>query len=410
MKASSNAARKEGSAMHLRYLGVIAFMLSASVAFGDGCYVPERAVRKIPEIVGQRAVLSWKDGVETLVISSALDSEAQTLGWIIPVPAVPTKIEKATPGALKTLDFCIQPKITHDLSREVRATLVAVFIANLLWGTWLFKRKRFGDLLLSVFFLFIFTGLLLPALGMAGAGSVTKASSVQVGNTATVGSYAISIVRPSRPDGLDEWLTENGFAALPKVAGPIIADYISQGWNFAAVKLTRGESGANAPHPIKLAFASNQAVYPMKLTAIGGGRPGFELFVIGDDRASCDTLQEEFFDRFSKTENKEWPKPEPHFLCSGQTTICGVGHSEICSLMWDNCVLTKLVGNVDAASMTKDIHFDWKPFKSHQDHFFTQYGAGCLAVILFVIVVGGWNVLCMKDCARGTGTTYGSQN
>src|SRR5271165_4941877 len=118
--------------MRLRYLGVIAFLLSASVAFGDGCYVPERAVRKIPEIVAQRAVLSWKDGVETLVISSALDSEAQTLGWIIPVPAVPTTMEKATPGALKTLDVCIQPTITHDLSREVRAAIAIVFVGNLL--------------------------------------------------------------------------------------------------------------------------------------------------------------------------------------------------------------------------------------------------------------------------------------
>ena len=69
--------------------------------------------------------------------------------------------------------------------------------------------------------------------------------------------------------------------------------------------------------------------------------------------------------------------------------------------MWDNCVLTKLVGNVDAAGMTKDIDFAWKPFKSRQDHFFTQYGAGCVAVILFVLLVGGWNFLLMRDYAGG---------
>jgi hypothetical protein len=388
--------------MRLRYLGVIAFLLSASVALGDGCYIPERAVRKIPDIVAQHAVLSWKDGVETLVISSALDSEAQTLGWIIPVPAVPTTIEKATPGALKTLDFCIQPKITHDLSREVRATILVVFVGNLLWGTWLFKRKRFGDLLLLLFVLFILSGLLLSALGSAGAGAVTKASAVQVEKTATVGSYTISILRPSRPDGLDGWLAANGFASLPETAGQIIADYISQGWVFAAIKLTRGESGANAPHPIKLVFASKEAVYPMKLTAVAGGKPGFELFVIGDDRAACDTLEEEFCDRFSKRENKSRESDEMQWwLLSGQTTDCEVGHAAICSLMWDDCVLTKFVGSVDAASMTKDIHFTWKPFTSHQEHFFTQYGAGCVAVILFVFAVGGWNVLSIKDYARG---------
>ena len=153
--------------------------------------------------------------------------------------------------------------------------------------------------------LFLLASLLSPALGTAGAGAVTKAAGVQVEKTATVGSYTISILRPSRPDGLDGWLAENGFAALPEAAGPIIADYVSQGWVFAAIKLTRGEAGANVPHPVKLAFASKEAVYPMKLTAIAGGKPGFELFVIGDDRASCDTLQEEFCDRFSETANEE---------------------------------------------------------------------------------------------------------
>ena len=189
--------------MRLRYLVVIAFLLSGSVAWGDGCYIPERAVRKIPEIVAQHAVLSWKDGVETLVVSSALDSEAQTLGWIIPVPAVPNTIEKATPGALKTLDFCIQPTIIHDLSREVRATIVVVLIGNLLMATWWFKRERFGCLLLLLLLLFVLVSLLLPALASAGAGAVTKASGVQVEKTATVGSYTISILKPSRPDGLD---------------------------------------------------------------------------------------------------------------------------------------------------------------------------------------------------------------
>ena len=100
--------------MRRQYLGVVTVLLFASSALGDGCYIPERAVRKIPEIPAQRAILSWKDSVETLVISSSLDSEAQKLGWIIPIPAVPQTIEKESPGGLKTLDFCIQPEITHN--------------------------------------------------------------------------------------------------------------------------------------------------------------------------------------------------------------------------------------------------------------------------------------------------------
>lgn len=382
--------------MRLRYLGVIVLLLFPSVALGDGCYIPEQAVRKIPDIVAQDAVLSWKDGVETLVISSALDSEAQKLGWIIPVPAVPNTIEKTTPGALKTLDFCIQPRITHDLSEEVRTTLLAFFVCNLLLATWVFKRKRFADLVLLIFLLFLLSGLLLSA-GGVGSEAAAKTSAVQVEKTATVGSYTISILRPSRPDGLDGWLAGNGFGPLPKAAGPIIADYISKGWVFAAIKLTRGESGSNAPHPIKLTFAAKEPVFPMKLTAIAGGKPEFELFVIANDRAVCDMLEEAFCDRFSIRVDKEWNgnSDETHTRFVGTTTRCTIGHPGICPLMWGNCVLTKFAGSISAASMTKDIRFAWKPFESHQEHFFTQYGARCLAVILFVWGVGLWCLISM---------------
>jgi hypothetical protein len=399
--------------MRLQYLGVIAFLLPASVALGDGCYIPERAVRKIPEITAQHAVLSWKDGVETLVISSALDSEAQKLGWIIPLPAVPEKIEKATPGALKTLDFCIQPWITHDLSRAVGAAVVVVFVGNLLVATWLFKRKRFRDLLILLLVLFVLYGLMLPALGPAGGAAVTRASDVRIEKTAAVGAYTISILRPSRPDGLDAWLTDNGFAALPEVAGQTIAEYIAEGWVFAAIKLTRSESGANVPHPIKMVFPSKDAVYPMRLTAIAGGAPRLELFVIANDRASCGMLKEKFCDRFSREENEpginewhatgftEWAGREPRFWFTGASTRCRVGHADVCSLMWDNCVLTKFVGGVAAAEMTEDIHFGWMPFKSRQEHFYTRYGAGCLAAVLLLVVVGSWNVVSMRDYVRG---------
>jgi hypothetical protein len=394
--------------MRLRFLAALAFVLPGAVALGDGCYIPERAVRKIPEIIAQQAVLSWKDGVETLVIASALDSEAQKLGWIIPLPAVPDTIEKATPGALKTLDFCIQPRITHDRSREVRDVIIALVIVNLLFGTWLFNRKRFGGLVLLLFLLFILTGLLLPALNTAGAGSVTV-SGVQVEKTATVGSYAISIIRPSQSDKLGSWLTDNGFAALPETAGPIVADYISKGWVFAAIKLTRNEAGANVPHPIRVVFPSEEAVYPMKLTAIAGGSPSFELFVIGNKRASCNMLKQDFCDRFTRKDDDEFVDDvkQSHVRYIAAASKCQIGHPAICSLMWNDCVLTKLAGNVDASKMNQDMQFAWTQCEAHQEHFFTHYGARCLGIILFMAVLSIGNILSMIDYAKGRGQSAG---
>jgi len=113
-------------------------------AFADGVYLPDRAVRKLPGIPTQRALLSWRDGTETLLIASALDSESQRLGWLVPLPSVPRDISKADPGALKTLAFCVQPRITHDLSQEARnwTLLVAwglsAILSIVLWRPYVF--------------------------------------------------------------------------------------------------------------------------------------------------------------------------------------------------------------------------------------------------------------------------------
>jgi hypothetical protein len=355
----------------LHYLGVLAVLLSASAARGDGCYIPEKAVRKIPEIPAQRALLSWKDGMETLVISSALDSEAQKVGWIIPIPAVPQTIEKASPGGLKTLNFCIAPDITHDLSPEITIAVVSVLIANLLMGTFLFKRERFIAITLLVFAAFLLWSLLLPAAAGVSAHAAMKAGNVQVEKSASVGSYDVRVLKSAKSDELNAWLDENGFSRLPAAADETIADYISQRWVFAAIKLSRTESGINAPHPIKMIFPAKEAVYPMRLTAIAGGSPRFEIFVIGSGSASCALLEEEFCDRFSRVVHDQGSGYETRTSFAGLTTHQGVGHPAICSLLWDNCVLTKFAGTVNSKDMTSDLRVSWKPFESHQQHFFT---------------------------------------
>ena len=130
-------------------------------------------------------------------------------------------------------------------------------------GTLLFDRKRFLTVLVSLLLLFLFLSLLLPAAGTAGAGAATKEPNPLVEKSVEVGSYGITVLRPTQLDGLNKWLADNGFSALPTGAEGTIADYISKGWVFAAIKLTRGESGLNAPHPIKMVFAAKEPIYPM---------------------------------------------------------------------------------------------------------------------------------------------------
>jgi len=383
-------------------------MFLVSTAFGDGCFIPERAVRKIPDIPAQRALLSWKDGIETLVISSAIESESQKLGWIIPVPSVPKTIEKESQGGLKTLNFCLQPEITHEgLYPWIILSTLAAWIANVIMGTFLFQRRQFIRVLIYVSLFVVFLALLLPALGTAGA--ALKPANVHVERTVAVGAYDISVLRSPTAGKLNGWLADNGFSTLPATADKIVADYISQGWVFVAIKLTRGEAGANAPHPIKMVFKANEAVYPMKLTAVAGGSPQVELFVVGCDSASCGQLQEEFCDRFTETDsNREGYETRRSF--AGTTTHQAIGHPAICSLMWDGCVLTKFAGTISSKDMSSDLRFHWGPFRAFQQHFYTITGARDIALLSVVWFLGGWVFISMiafnKRIARPGGLKW----
>jgi hypothetical protein len=370
------------------FLAVLWF--AAGAALGDGCFIPAAAVRKIPEIPAQRAILSWKDGIETLVISSALDSESQQLGWIIPLPAVPTVMEKADPGSLKTLNFCVQPLLTHDLWLGIKGVSILLGVLILVVVTFLFRRKRLLALLVLLMILLILGSLLLGLFLTASlsAGGGFHPTTVRVEKTVQVGAYVVTVVQATRATDLGDWLKQNGFAELPGAAGPIVESYIRDRWVFAAVKLTRDEAGQNSPHPLKLVFPSAKAVYPMKLTALAGGKPMIELFVVADQQATLAELPTEFSDRFALTTYSWGRSNVPYFVAD--TTGIKIGHPEVVPLLWNGCVLTKLSGRIAPADMTRDFDLAWQAPQPHRQHFFTTPGAMQAALLVFVVLGGGF--------------------
>ena len=369
------------------------FILTAATAFADGFYIT--AARKVPEIQAQRALLKWKDGTETLMIASALDSESQSLGWIIPLPSVPSEIAKADPGALQTLEFCVQPRITHDLREEALRITVSVLIAILILFIWLSRPHRFFSWLGFLFILWVLTGLMMPTMGLSG--SSARKSTLRVEKTAMVGSYEIAILSAKNIGDLNAWLAGNGFNSLPDAAGPAVANYIRDNWVFAAIKLTREQAGANTPHPITMTFQSREAVYPLQLTALPGSTPVFELFVLGDQRANTGLLKTEFCDSYEKGDPGNYKK---HHVSSMGTkgyeffwatnSDQAIGQSDICKLMWDGCVLTKLSGAISPAKMADDLKIRWSAYQPFQQHFYTIHGAKSGAYILFVSLFGGF--------------------
>jgi uncharacterized cupin superfamily protein len=213
-------------------------------------------------------------------------------------------------------------------------------------------------------------------LGTAEA-AYASASQVHLEKTAKVGAYDMTVLTVPGPAELNRWLTENGFTRLPTAAEPIVADYVRSGWKFVTIRLTRAESGSSTPHPIKLVFSSREPVYPWKLTTLAGGQPLLELFVVGPSRAAVGTLRTEFCQRLSGNVK---------FTADKATTV--IGHPEITPLLWDGCVLTKLSGQLDARRQRDDLPVRWVNFKPYQQHFYSPYGAGLVAWMVFISVLG----------------------
>lgn len=371
------------------WLAAFSFVLPVSTALADGIYIPPKAYRKLPAIQSQRALLKWKDDQETLVIASTLDSESQSLGWIIPLPAVPGEIAKADPGALKTLSFCVQPRITHDLSEEARFATLSALFAILAVATLLFRKQRLGDLLallLLLLFLFLLFGLLMPVYSLGGS-SVRKPSSLRVEKTAKVGSYEIAVLSAKKVNDLNLWLAGNGFSSFPDAANAIVAKYIKENWVFAAIKLTREGTGSNTPHPIQMTFPSKDAVYPLQLTAVAGSAPMFELFVLGVKRANSELLRTEFCDLYAKMvwELQRKERKEDFLAIKSNQ---GIGQPDICKLMWDGCVLTKLSGVISPANMGNDLKVQWSDYQPCREHLYSVKGARTESCIWFVSLFG----------------------
>ncbi len=338
-------------------------------ALADGVYISEQAVKTKPAIPQQRALIVFGDGRETLIIESMLDGDGQSFGWIIPVPAVPTKVETSTPGVLATLSRNLQPEIRHDLTRQLSPWLwigawVLFCVVYILTGDRTARQVVWTSVAVGLF-LFLIAGMLLPTLGRAGApqpdrGVVVHAESV-------IGNYSVITLSARDAGTLNTWLTDNGFQQLPPAGESIAAAYIAEGWHFVAAKLRRPGNKPATPHPIALTFPAKTPVYPMRLTALTGTPVYLELFVAADRAVEADSekLVLEYSDHFAKR-NEAYRDYGVQSLAQGDLLIprtflrrgrqrLALGHPGLTALIPDGAAITKLSGTLDPADMARDI-------------------------------------------------------
>jgi hypothetical protein len=125
----------------------------------------------------------------------------------------------------------------------------------------------------------------MPSAKMSGAGrgdmqERAKSLGVTIEAQYTIGEYDISILSAKQSDGLETFLTEQGYK-IPKGANGILGSYIKQGMHFFIAKVNLAEqakTGFTYLRPLQVAYQSPKFMLPIRLGTVNADGPQ-ELFI-----------------------------------------------------------------------------------------------------------------------------------
>jgi hypothetical protein len=279
--------------------GVLAFLISLAVCSAT-CLADGKIFRRSAEpapMPNQAAILTWVDGVQTLVIQTRFESRSQAeAAWVVPAPSVPEVFE-VEPGVIESARAQFNPRVERS-PPLVHPALVVV-------GLWLvgglhlvLAAKGTTAEKLVCFVVLVCVSFVALDVGTARTRglSASGAPKVDVLRIEPVGSYDVAVISSPDATALRGWLIEFGVTISPEETSVIDA-YAKQGWCFVASKLRMTGETLPAPHPLGLRFAAESPVYPMRLTGVGNDVSGnavsleLELLVYGNGTASVSGMK-----------------------------------------------------------------------------------------------------------------------
>lgn len=120
--------------------------------------------------------------------------------------------------------------------------------------------------------------------GEAGAVPGSTDDGVSVLDTRRLGDLEVAVLAADDADALARWLDEHDYVMRDNLADALMP-YISEGWYYLAIRLTTdAENLSGAMQPLDLTFASEQLIYPMRLSTAATASQFVRTFVFSDHR------------------------------------------------------------------------------------------------------------------------------
>jgi hypothetical protein len=343
-------------------IGFLTILSTVQLALANGGFKPLIEYPQAPTIPVQRALITYRDGVETLIVESTYQTASPEVAWILPLPAEPTKLEKADPGLLETLSIQVQPKVISSSGLAWIIIVGMILLAFPLVGIRLMAGEPLSVYAVIAIALIAWFGgaiCLMPSLerARAGGGPEEEASGVNILNSQRVGNYDVQVLRADSSTALADFLAAGKLQPLSAEEKKIFDGYISEGWCFLVSTLHRDSSNLPAtPHPIAATFPTKSIVFPMRATKIANTKTHVELFVAADTRTTADGFTTVAAQRlFAESLYSRTPSTyfDGHFSMSPRYVF--VAHPDLKDLLWNRCVLTKLTADLPPSRMDNDV-------------------------------------------------------
>jgi hypothetical protein len=188
------------------------------------------------KVTGEQALVNLDAGTETIVMRLDMQSVADNAALIVPTPT-PAMASSAGAGLFGELERLTAPRREHPGGARTD----------------------------------------LDEAGAAPGGAPTVVAQVQLGpleaTTLTGGDLS----------GVRRWLDSHGYTMRPEVTAQL-DPYLRQGWSFVAMRLTGDEPLTGQLDPVRLDFASNQLVYPMRMSAAAKDVQHVVVYTLGQHR------------------------------------------------------------------------------------------------------------------------------
>ncbi|MBI3227496.1 MAG: DUF2330 domain-containing protein [Mycolicibacterium cosmeticum] len=216
-------------------------------ACGCGAYIPDRGGAAV---VDERALISWDGSREDILMSFGVTGSSERAAWVMPVPSA-AKVDLGDMAVFAELARRTAPRIEYRDSW---------------WPTFDWLRQGTS-----------------ATLDTAGA---RPGAGVNVLSTQRIGPFDVTRLRGDDPAALAEWLAGKGF---PHPAGldANLAPYVADGWEIVAIQLAADDPAAalsGTLQPLRLSFASDEAIYPMRLSRSATAPQNVDLYVLAEHR------------------------------------------------------------------------------------------------------------------------------